>query len=107
MNGNRSNSPPVALCSVHNIIEFTYVSDVYLDPETRNWVSWRDRVPQVCTLFLLQYCCVVVLHNILIAFQIEFTGDVPMSSVTVPTPETTSISYFMDVLINLGKPSMC
>eukprot|EP00698_Gefionella_okellyi_P011837 TRINITY_DN3147_c0_g1_i1.p1 TRINITY_DN3147_c0_g1~~TRINITY_DN3147_c0_g1_i1.p1 ORF type:complete len:4003 (-),score=857.71 TRINITY_DN3147_c0_g1_i1:159-12167(-) len=59
------------------------VFDVYLDPETRVFIPWRDRVPKV-----------------------EFNGDVPMQSVTVPTPETTSISYFMDVLMNLGKPVM-
>eukprot|EP00698_Gefionella_okellyi_P005145 TRINITY_DN1471_c0_g1_i4.p1 TRINITY_DN1471_c0_g1~~TRINITY_DN1471_c0_g1_i4.p1 ORF type:complete len:2448 (+),score=753.76 TRINITY_DN1471_c0_g1_i4:538-7881(+) len=59
------------------------VFDVYLDPTSRQWVSWRERVPKV-----------------------DYTGDVPMNQVTVPTPETTSISFFMDILMNLTKPVM-
>jgi len=59
------------------------VFDVYLEPDTHNFTPWRDRVPKV-----------------------EYDGSVPMNSVTVPTPETTSISFFMDVLMGLGKAVM-
>ena len=59
------------------------VFDVLFDPETKQFVSWRERVPKV-----------------------EYSGDVPMNQVTVPTPETTSIAFFMDLLMGLGRPVM-
>ena len=61
------------------------VFDFWLNPETLKFESWKNSP----------------------YFQeVEYDSSTPMSSVTVPTPETCSVSYWMDLLVNYHVPIM-
>jgi dynein heavy chain len=38
--------------------------------------------------------------------DVQFTGSQPMSSVFVPTAETSSLRFFLDLMVDLHKPIM-
>jgi dynein heavy chain len=59
------------------------VFDVFVDPKEAKFEPWTKIVP-----------------------EIEYDSAIPMDSVTVPTPETTAISFFLDVLVKLRRPAM-
>uniref|UniRef100_UPI00398EA260 dynein axonemal heavy chain 11-like isoform X1 n=2 Tax=Pristiophorus japonicus TaxID=55135 RepID=UPI00398EA260 len=59
------------------------VFDYYLDPDTKKFSLWSEKVP---------------------AFEME--ADNPFQAVLVPTAETTSLQYFVDLLLEKGKPVM-
>ena len=61
------------------------VFDYWLDPETNKFESWIKSP---------------------IFYSVDYNTSVPMTQVTVPTPETCSISYWMDLLVKLQKPVM-
>jgi dynein heavy chain len=62
------------------------IFDYYMDPTELKFDKWEDS-PYFSTV---QYDSM----------------KQPMSSVTVPTPETTSVSYWMELLLNAAKPVM-
>jgi dynein heavy chain len=57
------------------------IFDYYVDPETKRFLPWTDRVP-----------------------VFDFDPEVPLQSVLVHTPETTRIRYLLDLLADNGKP---
>ncbi|MGH0142545.1 UNVERIFIED_CONTAM: hypothetical protein FKN15_019724 [Acipenser sinensis] len=59
------------------------VFDYYLDPQTRKFLHWNDKVP---------------------AFVME--PEASLQAVLVHTSETTRLRYFMDLLLERGKPVM-
>ncbi|DBA02158.1 TPA: hypothetical protein N0F65_004793 [Lagenidium giganteum] len=61
------------------------VFDYWLNPNTLNFDSWRSS-PFFKT--------------------VHFDGSVPMSSITVPTPETASISSWMSLMVREHRPFM-
>ena len=58
--------------------------DFYIDTKEIKFENWNKIVP-----------------------EIEYHAGTPMGSVTVPTPETTALDFFMDLLIKLKRPVMC
>ncbi|XP_078394996.1 dynein axonemal heavy chain 11-like [Cetorhinus maximus] len=59
------------------------VFDYYLDPETKKFIPWSEKIP---------------------AFEME--ADDPLQAVLVPTAESTQLQYFVDLLLEKGKPVM-
>jgi dynein heavy chain, axonemal len=59
------------------------VFDYYIDPETKKFEPWTKLVP-----------------------QFQFDPDLPLQSALVNTSETTRIRYFMDLLVEKGRPVM-
>ncbi|XP_041102237.1 dynein heavy chain 11, axonemal-like [Polyodon spathula] len=59
------------------------VFDYYLDPQTRKFLHWNDKVP---------------------AFVME--PEASLQAVLVHTSETTRLRYFVDLLLERGKPVM-
>ncbi|KAA0703060.1 Dynein beta chain, ciliary [Triplophysa tibetana] len=59
------------------------VFDYYLDPRSRRFLLWTDRVP---------------------AFEME--PDTPVQAVLVPTMETVRLQYFMEMLLESSQPLM-
>ncbi|XP_060681399.1 dynein axonemal heavy chain 11-like isoform X1 [Hemiscyllium ocellatum] len=59
------------------------VFDYYLDPETKKFIPWSEKIP---------------------TFEMEV--DNPLQAVLVPTAETTQLQYFVDLLLDKGKPVM-
>ncbi|KAF4517247.1 hypothetical protein B566_EDAN011631, partial [Ephemera danica] len=59
------------------------VFSVYIDPETKKLVPWRERVP-----------------------HFELDPDVPLLATLVATSETTRLRYFMDLLMAERTPLM-
>ncbi|KAI7806173.1 dynein axonemal heavy chain 11 [Triplophysa rosa] len=59
------------------------VFDYYLEPRSRRFLLWTDRVP---------------------AFEME--PDTPVQAVLVPTVETVKLQYFMDMLLESSQPLM-
>ncbi|KAL7754360.1 hypothetical protein RI367_000341 [Sorochytrium milnesiophthora] len=57
------------------------VFDYYVDPETKRFLPWTDKVP-----------------------KFEFDAEVPLQSVLVHTQETTRLRYILDLLADNGKP---
>ena len=62
------------------------VFDYWIDPETNNFVSWTKSP---------------------FFYSIDYNSrTTPMTQVTVPTPETCSVAYWMDQLVKMRKPVM-
>merc|ERR1711871_78122 len=61
------------------------VFDYYLTPATNKFDPWK---------------------NSPFFYPIEYESTTPMSTVTVPTPETASITHWMQLLIDRGRPVM-
>uniref|UniRef100_A0A8B9HT19 Dynein, axonemal, heavy chain 11 n=1 Tax=Astyanax mexicanus TaxID=7994 RepID=A0A8B9HT19_ASTMX len=61
------------------------VFDFYLDPQTRRFVPWAERVP---------------------GFQLEADALLQVSGVLVPTVETVRLQYFLRLLLDRGQPVM-
>uniref|UniRef100_H0XMD8 Dynein axonemal heavy chain 17 n=1 Tax=Otolemur garnettii TaxID=30611 RepID=H0XMD8_OTOGA len=59
------------------------VFDYYIDPDTKKFLPWTDKVP-----------------------SFELDPDVPLQASLVHTTETTRIRYFMDLLMEKGWPLM-
>ncbi|KAG9277586.1 dynein heavy chain 11, axonemal-like [Astyanax mexicanus] len=59
------------------------VFDYYIDPNTKKFTPWSERTPP---------------------FELE--PDVPMQMVLVHSAETISLAYFMELLLEKGKPVM-
>uniref|UniRef100_A0A4X2M0M8 AAA+ ATPase domain-containing protein n=1 Tax=Vombatus ursinus TaxID=29139 RepID=A0A4X2M0M8_VOMUR len=59
------------------------IFDYYLDPKTRKFLPWADKVP-----------------------KLTMNPDTPLQTVVVPTQETTRLRYFADLLLAKGKPLM-
>ncbi|XP_072536739.1 dynein axonemal heavy chain 11 [Salminus brasiliensis] len=59
------------------------VFDFYLDPQTRRFVPWAEKVP---------------------SFQME--PDTPLQAVLVPTAETVRLQYFLRLLLERAQPVM-
>ena len=59
------------------------VFDWYIDPEQKKWCSWTDKIP-----------------------QFEYQPGEPLSAAMVHTAETTRVRFFVDMLVELGKPVM-
>uniref|UniRef100_A0A4X2K4X9 AAA+ ATPase domain-containing protein n=1 Tax=Vombatus ursinus TaxID=29139 RepID=A0A4X2K4X9_VOMUR len=59
------------------------IFDYYLDPKTRKFLPWADKVP-----------------------KLTMNPDTPLQVVVVPTQETTRLRYFADLLLAKGKPLM-
>ncbi|XP_019712197.1 dynein heavy chain 11, axonemal [Hippocampus comes] len=59
------------------------VFDYFIDPETKKFTPWSEKM---------------------VSFELEM--DVPLQTVLVHTPETICLTYFMDLLLNRGKPIM-
>ncbi|KAI9221923.1 dynein heavy chain and region D6 of dynein motor-domain-containing protein [Blastocladiella britannica] len=57
------------------------IFDYYVEPETKRFLPWTDRVP-----------------------KFEFDPEIPLQSVLVHTPETTRVRYLLDLLADNGKP---
>ncbi|KAG7310430.1 hypothetical protein JYU34_003208 [Plutella xylostella] len=71
--------------------EFKYVKfptggtvfDYYIDPETKQFIPWTEKVP-----------------------KFELDPDIPLQAVLVPTAETIRIRYFLDLLMKNKHPVM-
>ena len=61
------------------------IFDYFLDSETNSFDQWKNS----------EYF-----------YNVEYTSSVPMSHVTVPTPETAAVSHWMKKLISKQKPVM-
>ena len=62
------------------------VFDYWLDPETNSFESWTKSP---------------------FFYAVDFdSAKIPMTQVTVPTPETCSVAYWMDLLVKMRKPVM-
>ncbi|KAK5608169.1 hypothetical protein CRENBAI_003200 [Crenichthys baileyi] len=59
------------------------VFDYYIDSETKKFTPWSEKM---------------------LPFELE--PDVPLQTVLVHTPETICLTYFMDLLLQRGKPVM-
>uniref|UniRef100_A0A3Q1K2D2 Dynein axonemal heavy chain 11 n=1 Tax=Anabas testudineus TaxID=64144 RepID=A0A3Q1K2D2_ANATE len=59
------------------------VFDYFIDPETKKFTPWSEKM---------------------VPFELE--PDVPLQTVLVHTPETICLTYFMDLLLQRGKPVM-
>ena len=59
------------------------VYDYFVNPKTGKFQPWAELVADV-----------------------EYNSDTPMSTVFVPTPETSSLRFFLDLMVNLKKPIM-
>ncbi|XP_034468683.1 dynein heavy chain 11, axonemal isoform X3 [Hippoglossus hippoglossus] len=59
------------------------VFDYFIDSETKKFTPWSEKM-----------------------LQFELEPDVPLQTVLVHTPETICLTYFMDLLLQRGKPIM-
>ena len=59
------------------------VYDYYVNPKTGKFAQWGELVQEV-----------------------EYNSSVPMSQVFIPTSETSSLRFFLDLLVALGRPVM-
>ncbi|XP_071071224.1 dynein axonemal heavy chain 11 [Dasypus novemcinctus] len=59
------------------------IFDYYLDHKTKKFLSWADKIP-----------------------KFTMNPDVPLQTVLVHTSETTRLRYFIDLLLEKGKPLM-
>ncbi|XP_071977799.1 dynein axonemal heavy chain 11-like isoform X1 [Engystomops pustulosus] len=59
------------------------VFDYYIDPETKKFTPWTERIP-----------------------EFDMIPDVPLQTVLVHTAETVRLRYFLDLLLEKGKPIM-
>ncbi|EMP26627.1 Dynein heavy chain 11, axonemal [Chelonia mydas] len=59
------------------------IFDYYLDPKTRKFLPWTDKVP-----------------------KFDMDPETPLQAVLVHTSETTRLRYFTDLLLEKGKPVM-
>ncbi|XP_074840744.1 dynein axonemal heavy chain 11 isoform X2 [Carettochelys insculpta] len=59
------------------------IFDYYLDPKTRKFLTWTDKVP-----------------------KFDMDSETPLQEVLVHTSETTRLRYFIDLLLEKGKPVM-
>ncbi|XP_061653101.1 dynein axonemal heavy chain 11 [Phyllopteryx taeniolatus] len=59
------------------------IFDYFIDPETKRFIPWSEKK---------------------VPFELEL--DVPLQTVLVHTPETICLTYFMDLLLQRGKPMM-
>ncbi|KAM8981229.1 dynein axonemal heavy chain 11 isoform 1-T1 [Sarcophilus harrisii] len=59
------------------------IFDYYLDPKTRKFLPWTDKVP-----------------------KLTVDPETPLQAVLVPTQETTRLRYFADLLLAKGQPLM-
>uniref|UniRef100_A0A7M4FBW4 Dynein axonemal heavy chain 11 n=1 Tax=Crocodylus porosus TaxID=8502 RepID=A0A7M4FBW4_CROPO len=59
------------------------IFDYYLDPKTKKFLPWTDKIP-----------------------RFEMDPDTPLQAVLVHTSETTCLKYFIDLLLEKGKPVM-
>uniref|UniRef100_A0A672IQ98 Dynein axonemal heavy chain 11 n=1 Tax=Salarias fasciatus TaxID=181472 RepID=A0A672IQ98_SALFA len=59
------------------------VFDYFIDSETKKFTPWSEKM-----------------------VQFELEPDVPLQTVLVHTPETICLTYFMDLLLQRGKPIM-
>ncbi|XP_072903303.1 LOW QUALITY PROTEIN: dynein axonemal heavy chain 11 [Hemitrygon akajei] len=59
------------------------VFDYYIDPDTKKFAPWTEKVP---------------------TFEMDL--DAPLQDVLVHTQETVSLKYFIDLLLEKGKPVM-
>uniref|UniRef100_A0A8C0G3E5 Dynein axonemal heavy chain 11 n=1 Tax=Chelonoidis abingdonii TaxID=106734 RepID=A0A8C0G3E5_CHEAB len=59
------------------------IFDYYLDPKTRKFLPWTDKVP-----------------------KFDMDPEIPLQAVLVHTSETTRLRYFTDLLLERGKPVM-
>ncbi|XP_072275197.1 dynein axonemal heavy chain 11-like [Pyxicephalus adspersus] len=59
------------------------VFDYFIDPETKKFTPWTDRIP-----------------------EFEMTPDIPLQTVLVHTSETIRLRFFLDLLLEKGKPIM-
>uniref|UniRef100_A0A3P8NTX1 Dynein axonemal heavy chain 11 n=1 Tax=Astatotilapia calliptera TaxID=8154 RepID=A0A3P8NTX1_ASTCA len=59
------------------------VFDYFIDPETKKFTPWSEKM---------------------VPFELE--PDIPLQTVLVHTPETICLTYFMDLLLQRGKPIM-
>uniref|UniRef100_A0A8C5F0M4 Dynein axonemal heavy chain 11 n=1 Tax=Gopherus evgoodei TaxID=1825980 RepID=A0A8C5F0M4_9SAUR len=59
------------------------IFDYYLDPKTRKFLPWTDKVP-----------------------KFDMDPETPLQAVLVHTSETTRLRYFTDLLLERGKPVM-
>ena len=57
--------------------------DYFIDRQSQKFVAWSQVVP-----------------------QIDYVSTTPMDAVTVPTGETTSISFYLDLLVELRRPAL-
>ncbi|XP_043931285.1 dynein axonemal heavy chain 11-like [Protopterus annectens] len=59
------------------------VFDYFIDPDTRKFMPWTERIP-----------------------DFEMDSEVPLQNVLVHTAETVRLKYFVDLLLEKGKPVM-
>ncbi|KAI5645013.1 dynein heavy chain and region d6 of dynein motor domain-containing protein [Phthorimaea operculella] len=59
------------------------VFDFYIDPETKQFAPWTEKIP-----------------------KFELDSDIPLQAVLVPTAETIRIRYFLDLLMKNKHPVM-
>ncbi|KAM3917468.1 dynein axonemal heavy chain 11-like [Leptodactylus fuscus] len=59
------------------------VFDYFVDPETKKFTPWTERIP-----------------------EFDMIPDVPLQTVLVHTAETVRLRYFLDLLLEKGKPIM-
>ena len=59
------------------------VFDYFIDRQSQKFVPWSQVVP-----------------------QIDYVSTTPMDAVTVPTGETASISFYLDLLVELRRPAL-
>lgn len=59
------------------------VYDYFVNPKTQKFQPWAELVT-----------------------DIDYDGSVPMSTVFVPTAETSSLRFFLDMMVDLRKPIM-
>ncbi|XP_039379207.1 dynein heavy chain 11, axonemal isoform X1 [Mauremys reevesii] len=59
------------------------IFDYYLDPKTRKFLPWTDKIP-----------------------KFDMDPETPLQAVLVHTSETTRLRYFTDLLLERGKPVM-
>ncbi|KAM8934084.1 dynein axonemal heavy chain 11-like [Pelodytes ibericus] len=62
---------------------FGTVFDYFIDPETKKFSPWAERIP-----------------------EFDMAPDVPLQTVLVHTAETVRLRYFLDLLLGKGKPIM-
>jgi len=59
------------------------VYDWYIDPQQKKWCPWADKIP-----------------------NFEYNPEEPVSAAMVHTAETTRVRFFVDMLVQIGKPVM-
>uniref|UniRef100_A0A8C5QH48 AAA+ ATPase domain-containing protein n=1 Tax=Leptobrachium leishanense TaxID=445787 RepID=A0A8C5QH48_9ANUR len=59
------------------------VFDYFIDPDTKKFTAWTERIP-----------------------DFDMAPDIPLQTVLVHTAETVRLRYFLDLLLEKGKPIM-